>query len=126
MSKIIAKYRPYLSADQMLTILKKFDSPESPLEASIKSYFHLYLLKVGLGVNHASYIPAKPSLDSQLGFNTDSMTVEDKELFWFKKWQENPTQVMGEQLDLVNQHRYTNNLMSEFEAAEYEKRLFSF
>ena len=93
-----AKYRPYLSLEQIEYILTKLAEDQDILASQIKSALQPLVFKASVGLATGSYKPrARVGVKDKLGFSTSDL----------------------------DESRYLNGEMTPEEEAEYEKKLMS-
>lgn len=122
------KFRPSLSADQISYILSVFEHPETVhtnstlFNTTIKA-LRVFDLKARHGIVTPSHVSTgRATLVDSLGF-TDSQAGDNISIEALVKIYDVTPQVLTQsQVDRVNLHRYTNDLMSPTEESEYESR----
>lgn len=137
--KQVAKYRPVLTASQILHILTlcKTESPISSESMSVIATLSSFQAKIENAGITPAYIQAAPkpkanSLEA-LGFvgassvetvdTTLAPTYEDKEAYWshcYAKYSTNPASCTLQEIHAAKEHMYINDLMSEEEVRVFE------
>ena len=124
-----AKYRPYLTLDQISRILGCLESTP-PLDSELIKSLRLILLKAGQGLNSPSYIPSpsipKPKIDARsLGFSEPPKIdhrIKRKELY--DSYINDPLKEYSpEDLESIETYMFENELMSPEKEAEYLNKL---
>jgi hypothetical protein len=124
-----AKYRPYLSLDQITRILGFLESTP-PLDSELIKSLRLILLKAGQGLNSPAYVPAspKPRIDAKsLGFSESppikiDHRIKRKELY--NAYTLDPLKEYSlEDMESIETYMFENELMSPEKETEYLNKL---
>jgi hypothetical protein len=123
-----SKYRPYFTADEMLELISALKESPTPSRMKIIQYLEGFNLKITYGVVNANYITnPKPTIEQQLGFTEEEPepTLSPNEIRQraYQKWLKKDSTITVKELNLANEYRYENNLMSAEEQAAFEKTL---
>ena len=123
-----SKYRPYFTADEMLELISALKESPTPSRMKIIQYLEGFNLKITYGVVNANYITnPKPTIEQQLGFTEEEPehTLFPHELRQraYQKWLRKDPTITVKELNLANEYRYENNLMSAEEQVAFEKTL---
>lgn len=103
-------------------------------EGETKEYLRKFLVKIGAGLTAPGYIPtptnSKNTIANSLGFTEEAENpfipyTKRNPAELYNKWQQDPLSVTSSELELIHTYRWENDLMSEEESQEYEKKLFS-
>ncbi len=127
------KYRPSLTAEQILKIIElaKLEAPISNTSIQLVSILSSIVAKIENGALVASYVPAppKPSLLESLGgpttpSSTASLSKEQQWELAYNKYSATPLACTATEILEAKEHMYLNDLMSAEEIAEFEKAMF--
>lgn len=119
------KFRPSLSAQQISHIIGCLEHHANPLQSSPHNVECLKLLRVfELKAKHGIVSPShvatgRPDIVDSLGFG-ELEEYKDNMKPLLDVYASNPTALSAKQLEKVQLHRYTSNLMTPEEEAEYE------
>lgn len=117
------KFRPSLSAAQIQYILDIFDAgptvhTDSKMCDSVIRSLKVFKLKADHGIVTPSHVATgRASLESSLGFSENPDSIGDLLVIWST----NPKSLSPNQINMVQKHRYVNDLMTPEEEAEYEQ-----
>lgn len=123
----IAKYRPVLTSEHITHLIELCKTEGSRLSLKCISVLAPFEHKIKNGSVSAAY-SSEPKISSSesFGFETDAnvrsygaQTMAEL----LQLWNKSPTLLNAEDLKKVQEFRYTNNLMSEEQAAKYESDL---
>ena len=114
------KYRPSLSLSDMQFIYDiLLTQPASPQQQTILASFHKLILKAKHGITAPSHVATgSPSIEASLGFSSEDHTIETL----LDAWNSNPSILSQSQIEKIQHYRYTNDLMSPSEEAQYESQ----
>lgn len=132
MSTITNKYRPVLTAKQILHILKLAKTEQPAISAASFSLI-ASLAPFQAKIDNAGIIPAytiqpirpsNTSLEELGGAISAGLPPYNKEDYWercYTKYSTNPVTCNLEELHAAKEHMYLNDLMSSAELEEFEK-----
>ena len=108
-------FRPSLTLAEIHTIIASLPAHETAIISKLRKF----TLKAEHGLVTPARIKSSPtSLASSLGFTTSPTLSMDDLMYAY----ENTPQILTpQQLTLIKHHRYTNDLMTPQEEAEYEQ-----
>jgi hypothetical protein len=110
------KYRPSLTIEEIHIILAYL--PTIPEYRPLTRKLEVFTLKATYGITQGSHITTgRASLESQLGMAEDTTIATLLDAF-----QSNPGLLSNKQLERVQYHRYTHDLMDKGEEHSYESR----
>jgi len=128
------KFRPVLTASQILHIIEfcKKERPQTDMGFSIQAALVSFKDKIEDGTITPSY-QTKTPLDislEELGFTDDDVNSSidirlSKETYWkecFNKYTRDPNSCSVKQIAAADEHRYLNDLMSDKEIIDFEKK----
>ena len=113
------KFRPSLTIDDIQFIYDTLHTlPSSPQQQSILASLHKMILKAKHGITQPSHLATgKPTLESQLEFSDQDHTIDTL----LDAWNSNPSILSHAQIERVQHHRYTHDMMSPSEEYQYEQ-----
>ncbi len=124
------KFRPYFTGpelDYIISCLKSSSNPNIPLI----QYLEGFKLKIDHGIVSASLL-LKPTIEQKLGLDEETnhrqVIAETTARNLYDIWSMNPdarAKMTPKQLQMIQEYRYTNDLMSPTEENEYELGLIS-
>lgn len=127
-----SKYRPVLTASEILKILElaKTESPMSDISYSLVSKLSAFQAKIENDGVSPAYTPkpAKPSILESLEGTLDDNNLHNqtKEEYWkecYIKWTEWPQACSLNVIRASDEHRYLNDLMSPEEILTHESKI---
>lgn len=133
MNNPVAKYRPVLTAQQILHLLNrcKLEQPLSELGVMCISTLSVFKTKIENAGIQPAYIqqPDKPSTMEQLGaeFPSTNDVPIPKEQAWFaayEKYKKDPESCSLREILDAREHMYLNDLMTPEEVIEFERKEF--
>lgn len=118
------KYRPYLTPQELETILSSLKQTGS--NPTLIHYLSGFQSKIDLGLTKPNMV-TKPTMEESLGLGPvpaipTTVTRESA----YKKWTINPQSCTPNEIDMSNIYRYENNLMSPEEESTYESQMSGF
>lgn len=112
-----SKYRPALSAAQILYLVKLLES--QPGAVKLCKQLKLFQAKMQLGIVSPAFVGApKLSIEDKLGLTE---VVSDRRKLAYTLYYETPELCTPEEVQLALTFKYENNLMNKEEEEEYEK-----
>lgn len=121
----IERYRPSLTAEQIRTICAALK--QAPFSESIQDCLASlvpFLAKIENSIKKP--VSSVETLSEKLGWeSTTAQSPEEKRAAAYAKWLSSSESCNLSELQLANDYRYTNGLMSEEEKAKYEAALFA-
>lgn len=119
------KYRPYFSSDEMIEIIHALKENPNAGRLALIRYLEGFNIKIERGIMQPSHelIGTKnQQLAQSLGFDGNKLDNPDPKSL-YQKWQNDPTTVSPEEIKMILQYRWENNLMTDKESADYENQL---
>jgi len=114
-----SKYRPALSAAQILYLVKLLESQPGEYAVSLCKQLKLFQAKMQLGIVSPAFVGApKLSIEDKLGLTE---VVSDRRKLAYTLYYETPELCTPEEVQLALTFKYENNLMDKEEEEEYEK-----
>lgn len=107
-------FRPSLTLAEIHTIIASLPAHETAIISKLRKF----TLKAEHGLVTPARIKSSPtSLASSLGFAESNLSITDL----MYAYENTPQILTPQQLTLIKHHRYTNDLMTPQEEAEYEQ-----
>lgn len=119
------KFRPYFTASELQYIIACVKSSSSPNMALVR-YLESFQIKIERGILSPS-LQLQPTMEEKLGFTLGEgpqAGLDPKILYM--SWLSNPAErakLSPRQLEIIQEYRYSNDLMSPTEESEYELAL---
>lgn len=118
------KVRPVLTVSQLQLVTawaKEKASPENPEAQQLYSYLLMFGMKFTAGIVKPVYTTKKQSVEESLGL--DSFQTKHPREVAFDKWTLHPELCNAQDMILVQEHRFLNDLMTPEEEATYTEGL---
>jgi hypothetical protein len=122
------KFRPYFTSQELSIIISCLKKNPTPETLAISKYLETFNIKINTGIIQ-SQLTLAPTMEEKLGFiDTQDDDINNPNrlpalrLAAYLKWQRDPKSVTILELSRVMQYRYENDLMTQEEEIEYEKK----
>lgn len=122
------KYRPVLTSNQISHLISLCKKDLSNDSLSVIAVLAPFKTKIeNHGIMPAYVIQNKPSLLESLGFENDNnfsnLSREESTQKAYDRWLQNPDSCNVDELTMVQEHRYLNELMTSEESQDFERNL---
>lgn len=123
------KYRPYFTAAELKYLISACKNQQNP-NLPLISYLEEFSIKIERGIQTENYTAnPRPSISEKLGISVsaESLPPEKSPSDLYADWMipENRIKMSPAELEIIQQYRYSNDLMDPIEESEYECSLLT-